>query len=73
MIAERYMVEERRRRVRTDRAWLTPYDPSTNHNIASNAQHEGTAAWFFEGDTSVEWKSKSSAPLLWIHGKRAPF
>ena len=66
--------EERRRLVWTNRAWLSPPDPSINHNTASKAQHQGTATWFFEGDISKEWKSKSSiAPLLWIHGKRAPF
>ena len=66
--------EERRRLVRTSLEWLSPPDPSTNQNLASKAQHDGTARWFFEGDISKEWKSKSSiAPLLWIHGKRAPF
>ena len=65
------MIEESRKRVRKDRAWLSSSDPSTNQNIASNAQHEGTAKWFFEGNISAEWKSKPS--LLWIHGKRALF
>ena len=72
MIAGCYMIEERRKRVREDRAWLSPPDPSINHNIASNAQHQGTATWFFEGDIFTEWKSKSTGPLLWIYGKRAP-
>ena len=55
------------------RRWLSPPDPSTNHNIASNAHHEGTATWFFEGSIYRDWKSTtSSEPLLWIHGKRAP-
>ena len=52
--------------------WLSPPDPSTNHNIACNAHHKGTATWFFEGSTYKEWKSTSSEPLLWVHGKRAP-
>ncbi|KAH9990328.1 hypothetical protein BJV77DRAFT_621137 [Russula vinacea] len=26
--------------------WLSPPDPSINHNIASKAQHSGTARWF---------------------------
>ena len=65
------MIEESRKRVREDRAWLSSSDPSTNQNTASNAQHEGTAKWFFEGNISAEWKSKPS--LLWIHGKRALF
>ena len=51
------------------RTWLSPSDPSTNHNIARKAQHEGTAVWFFQGSIFIEWKSTGS--LLWIHGKRA--
>ena len=31
------------------RSWLSPADPSTNHNIARKAQHGGTAAWLFQG------------------------
>ena len=52
------------------RRWLSPSDPSTNHNIASNAHHKGTATWFFEGSTYKEWKSTASESLLWVHGKR---
>jgi|ERR1700761_7114248 len=51
------------------RAWLSPADPSTNHNIARKAQYKGTAVWFFQGNIFVEWKSTGS--LLWVHGKRA--
>jgi archaellum component FlaC len=54
------------------RRWLSPPDPSTNHNIACNAHHKGTAHWFFEGRTYKEWKSISSESLLWVHGKRVP-
>jgi hypothetical protein len=50
--------------------WLSPPDPSTNHNIACGTYHKKTATWFFEGNIYKEWKSKGS--LLWIHGKRAP-
>jgi len=49
------------------RKWLSPPDPSTNHNIACGARQKGTAAWFFRGDIFSEWKSTPS--LLWIHGK----
>ena len=55
-----------------NRRWLSPQDPSTNHNIACNAHHTGTATWFFEGTTYKEWKSTGSESLLWIHGKRVP-
>ena len=48
--------------------WLSPSDPSTNHNIASDAHHDGTAQWFFKGSIFKEWKSAGS--FLWIHGKR---
>ena len=54
------------------RGWLSPSDPSTNHNIACNARHTGTATWFFEGRMYKEWKSADSESLLWIHGKRVP-
>ncbi|KAI9438083.1 hypothetical protein H4582DRAFT_2098859 [Lactarius indigo] len=49
------------------RAWLSPADPSTNHNIARKAQHKGTSVWFFQGNIFIEWKSTGS--LLWVHGK----
>ncbi|KAF8490662.1 hypothetical protein F5888DRAFT_1098085 [Russula emetica] len=47
--------------------WLSPRDPSTNHNIASKAHHNGTAEWFFRGGIYSRWKSTGS--FLWIHGK----
>ena len=47
--------------------WLSPPNPSTNHNIARKAHHKGTASWFFQGSIFKQWKS---SPLLWIHGKR---
>ena len=48
--------------------WLSPPDPSINHNIACKAHHNGTAQWFFQGSMFSQWKSTDS--LLWIHGKR---
>jgi hypothetical protein len=50
--------------------WLSPPDPSTNHNIACGTHLKKTATWFFEESIYQEWKSKGS--LLWIHGKREP-
>ena len=50
------------------RRWLSPSDPSTNHNIACGSRHEGTAEWFFQGNIFTEWKITGS--LLWVHGKR---
>ncbi|KAI9436871.1 hypothetical protein H4582DRAFT_1853862, partial [Lactarius indigo] len=49
------------------RKWQSPPDPSTNHNIAADRQHEGTAEWFIESDQFETWKVTGS--LLWIHGK----
>jgi hypothetical protein len=48
--------------------WLSPPDPSTNHNIACGTHHKKVATWFFEGGIYQDWKSTGS--LLWIHGKR---
>jgi len=53
------------------RHWLSPPDPSTNHNFVREARHGGTAAWFFESRSLTEWKARGS--LLWIHGKRMYF
>ena len=50
--------------------WLSPPDPSTNHNIACGTHNKKSATWFFEGKIYQEWKSKGS--LLWVHGKHAP-
>ncbi|KAF8494847.1 hypothetical protein F5888DRAFT_606179 [Russula emetica] len=47
--------------------WLSPPDPSTNHNIACGTRHKKMASWFFQGSIFQEWKSAGS--LLWVHGK----
>ncbi|KAH9046718.1 hypothetical protein EDB84DRAFT_633592 [Lactarius hengduanensis] len=47
--------------------WVFPPDPSTNHDIAYELHHGGTAQWFFQGGMFSEWKSTGS--FLWIHGK----
>ena len=49
--------------------WLSPPDPSTNHNIACKAHHSGTTQWFFQGSIFNQWKSTDA--FLWMHGKRA--
>ena len=48
--------------------WLSPPDPSVNHNIACKARQVGTSEWFFQNDTFCEWEFRGS--LLWILGKR---
>lgn len=50
------------------RRWVAPPDPSTNHNIACDIHHGGTAEWFFRGSIFTGWKCNGS--LLWIYGKR---
>jgi hypothetical protein len=50
--------------------WLSPPDPSTNHNIACGTYQKTTASWFFQGSIFQEWKLTGS--LLWVHGKRLP-
>ena len=52
----------------TTHNWLSPPDPSTNHNIACGTHHKKAATWFSQGGIYQEWKSTGS--LLWIHGKR---
>jgi hypothetical protein len=49
--------------------WLSPPDPSINHNVARKVHHDGTSQWFFQGSIFKEWKFTGS--FLWIHGKRA--
>jgi hypothetical protein len=49
--------------------WLSPSDPSTNHNITRKAHHDGTGQWFLQSSMYNEWKSSGS--FLWVHGKRA--
>src|SRR6266404_6711970 len=53
------------------RRWVTPPDPSTNHNIARDIHQTGTAEWFFQCSIFDEWMSEDC--LLWIYGKRMLF
>ena len=48
--------------------WLSPPDPSTNHNTACRTHYKRAATWFFQGSIFEDWKTTGS--LLWIHGKR---
>jgi hypothetical protein len=67
LTASRVIVENQSRE--NLRKWLSPPDPSTNHNAVRAAHHEGSAKWFLQGNVFNDWKSTGS--LLWIHGKRA--
>jgi hypothetical protein len=53
------------------RSWLSPPDPSKNHNIARKSHYSGTAEWFTRGVTLERWKTTET--LLWIYGKRKSF
>jgi hypothetical protein len=48
--------------------WLTPPDPSTNHNFVLETRHGETGAWLFKSEKLKEWDARDC--LLWIHGKR---
>jgi len=50
------------------RIWLSPPDPSINHNVACGKRLEGTAMWIIQDSKFNEWKKRSS--LLWIRGIR---
>ncbi|KAI0266615.1 hypothetical protein BGY98DRAFT_470681 [Russula aff. rugulosa BPL654] len=63
------MDQVKRNQLRLDlHRWLSPPDPSINHNIACGAHRKQRAEWFFQGSIFTEWKSNGS--LLWLHGKR---
>ncbi|KAH9963673.1 hypothetical protein BGW80DRAFT_1542385 [Lactifluus volemus] len=47
-------------------SWLSPPDPSENHNTALRAHHERTSQWLFQNTIFNEWKSTGS--LLWLYG-----
>ncbi|KAH9989060.1 P-loop containing nucleoside triphosphate hydrolase protein [Russula compacta] len=65
----KYTTEELNRNQSRERLqnWLSPPNPSINHNNASDTQHDGTTTWLIHGDSFNEWKSTGS--LLWVHGK----
>ncbi|KAH9173659.1 hypothetical protein EDB89DRAFT_681998 [Lactarius sanguifluus] len=59
---------EEQRKIRTEtRGWLSPPDPSINHNNAWKTCHMESTAWLFGRSVSTDWMSTGS--LLWIHGK----
>ncbi|KAK0934692.1 hypothetical protein LTR29_013698 [Friedmanniomyces endolithicus] len=47
--------------------WLSPPDPSMNHNKALQQRHAGTGHWFVKGETFSSFKD-GKLPILWLHG-----
>lgn len=50
--------------------WLTPPDPSINHDNACKTRHKETSSWIIQHKTVREWKNEGS--LLWIRGNSTP-
>jgi len=73
LVALRKIVDDGTKKTKRDQLqrdvqrWLSPPDPSTNHNFVWEAHKPGTAEWFLQSNVLTEWKAKGS--LLWIHGK----
>ena len=61
-----FLADDRRRKIRQ---WLSPPDPSSNHNAACKKRQPTTGAWFFESLQFEEWKSSPNS-FLWLHGIR---
>lgn len=49
------------------RKWLSPQDPSSNHNNAVSLCHGGTGQWLIQGKTFVRFKD-GEIPFLWLNG-----
>jgi Cdc6-like AAA superfamily ATPase len=48
-------------------SWLSPSDPSTNHNNALNQRYESTGQWFVKGEVFTLFK-EGKVPFLWLNG-----
>ncbi|KAH0556306.1 hypothetical protein GP486_005768 [Trichoglossum hirsutum] len=47
--------------------WLSPPDPSTNHNRALQQRQEGTGLWFLHSDAFAKWQIQRNS-FLWLYG-----
>ena len=56
--------EERQNKI--DR-WLSPPDPSTNHNKALQQRHEGSGLWFLQSHAFAKWRRRRNS-FLWLNG-----
>ena len=56
--------EERQEKIER---WLSPPDPSTNHNKALQQRHEGSGLWFLQSDAFAKWRTRRNS-FLWLNG-----
>jgi hypothetical protein len=49
------------------RDWLSAPDPSSNYINALEKRHQGTGAWFINGQAFSDWNGRSNS-FLWLHG-----
>ena len=47
--------------------WLSPPDPSTNHQKALKLRQADTGLWFLGNEQYAEWKASPSS-FIWLHG-----
>jgi Cdc6-like AAA superfamily ATPase len=47
--------------------WLSPSDPSVNHNKALSQRHDGTGRWFIEGERLQSFREGQTS-FLWLYG-----
>lgn len=48
--------------------WLSPPDPSTNHNRAAELRHGSSGGWFLRSNAYLKWKTDSQS-FVWLNGK----
>ena len=47
--------------------WLSPPDPSTNHQKGLKLRQADTGLWFLESEQYAEWKASPSS-FIWLYG-----
>lgn len=47
--------------------WLSPPNPSINHNSAKEKHLEGTGQWFLKSNEFLSWRTYPNS-ALWLHG-----
>jgi len=71
----RQLTDNEVRKVDEDvRRWLSPPDPSVNHNRALMARHEGTGKWLLLREDFREWKA-TDCGVYWLYalGAHCPY